>query len=251
MPCDPPFPLKDRYPAESAKEVSATSMRTEAERPGDKSDREVRANGSPGAIPHTVSEHLCVDFVNSRFTDHTGSGRIFDRLDLQEWQRWFAQRCGLTIEQRPSAPMHRHLIDMRDLLRRLLESRSDPTDGDLAALNRVLASSSRFWRLVRVERTFALQSLWRDEDWRAVMAATVASYGRLLVGSQLHRIKRCLNPDCTFLFYDQSRNGTRRWCEARACGNLLKVRRHRDQRQRERPGRLGPTSSGEPHGPAL
>ncbi len=192
-----------------------------------------------------------MDFVNSRFTDHTGSGRIYDRLDLQDWQRWFAHRCGLTIEQPPSTAMHRHLIDMRDLLRRLLESRSDPTDGDLTQLNRVLASSSQFSQLVRVENSLALRSLWRDEDWRAVMAATVASYGRLLVGGQLHRIRRCLNPDCTFLFYDQSRNGTRRWCEGRACGNLLKVRRHRDQRQRERPARLLPPPSGEAHKPAL
>ena len=231
--------------------MSARSRRTETNGETHKSDEKARTHRSPGPIPHTLSEHLCVDFVNSRFTDHTGSGRIYDRLDLQDWQRWFAQRCGLTIEQPPSTAMHRHLIDLRDLLRGLLESRSDPTDGNLTELNRVLASSSQFSHLVRVENSFALRSLWRDEDWRAVMAATVASYGRLLVGGQLHRIRRCLNPDCTFLFYDQSRNGTRRWCEGRACGNLLKVRRHRDQRQRERPARLLPPPSGEAHKPAL
>jgi predicted RNA-binding Zn ribbon-like protein len=209
--------------------VSARSRRTETH----ESDDKARTHRPPGPIPHTVSEHLCVDFVNSRFTDHTGSGRIYDRLDLPDWQRWFAQRCGLTIEQPPSAAMHRHLIDLRDLLRGLLESRSDPTDGNLTELNRVLASSSQFSHLVRVENSFALRSLWRGQDWRAVMAATVASYGRLLVGGELQRIRACLNPDCTFIFYDQSRNGTRRWCEARACGNLLKVRRHRDQRYRE------------------
>jgi predicted RNA-binding Zn ribbon-like protein len=178
-----------------------------------------------------------VDFVNSRFTDHTGSGRVYDRLDLEEWQRWFALRSGLTIEQRPSAGMHRQLTDLRDLLRRLLDSRNDPTDRDLTELNRVLATSSQFSHLERNNDGFALRLVWRDQDWHAVMAATVASYGRLLVGGQMHRIRTCLNPDCTFVFYDQSRNGTRRWCEGRACGNLLKVRRHRYQRQRERPAR--------------
>jgi predicted RNA-binding Zn ribbon-like protein len=196
-------------------------------------DGEVWPHGSPGAIPHTLSEHLCVDFVNSRFSDHTGSGRIYDRLDLQDWQHWFAARCGLTIEQRPSAAIHRDLIDLRRLLRRLLESRSEPTDRDLAKLSRILASSSQFSRLERVGKGFTLRRLWRDEDWRAVMAATVASYGRLLVGGQMSRIRVCSNPDCTFVFYDTSRNGTRRWCDGRACGNLVKVRRHRDQRQRQ------------------
>jgi predicted RNA-binding Zn ribbon-like protein len=201
------------------------------------SEGKARTHGSPGPIPHTLSEHLCVDFVNSRFTDHTGSGRVYDRLDLEEWQRWFAFRCGLTIEQPPSAAMHRHLTDLRDLLRRLLESRNDPTVTDLAELNQVLATSSQFSQLERNNDGFALRSLWRDEDWHAVMAATVASYARLLAAGRLHRIRTCLNPDCTFVFYDQSRNGTRRWCEGRACGNLLKVRRHRNQHQREEPAR--------------
>ena len=31
------------------------------------------ASASRGAIPHTVSDHLCIDFVNSRFADHTGA----------------------------------------------------------------------------------------------------------------------------------------------------------------------------------
>jgi predicted RNA-binding Zn ribbon-like protein len=196
-------------------------------RPSHEFGAEARAHGVPGPIPHTVSEHLCVDFVNSRFTDHTGSGRIYDRLDLRDWQLWFALRCGVALEPHLGAATRRHLIEMRDLLRRLLESGSDPSDGDLAELNRVLASSGQFSRLVRVDGAFTLSAVWRDEDWRAVMAATVASYGRLLAGGTLHRIKRCLNPDCTFLFYDQSRNRSRRWCEGRACGNLLKVRRHR------------------------
>ena len=181
----------------------------------------------PGPIPHTLSEHLCVDFVNSRFADHTGSGRIYDRLDRPEWQLWFAQRGGVSIEPGLGAATHQYLVEMRDLLRRLLESRSDPSDGDLAEINRVLASSGQYSELERGDGAFTLSSHWRGEDWDAVMAATVASYGRLLAGGQLQRIKRCLNPACTFLFFDESRNGSRRWCEGRACGNLVKVRRHR------------------------
>ncbi|MCL6580471.1 MAG: CGNR zinc finger domain-containing protein [Firmicutes bacterium] len=39
--------------------------------------------------------------------------------------------------------------------------------------------------------------------------------------------KVCANADCGWLFYDDSRNRSRRWCDGRYCGNLIKVRRFR------------------------
>jgi predicted RNA-binding Zn ribbon-like protein len=35
--------------------------------------------------------------------------------------------------------------------------------------------------------------------------------------------------DCRFVFYDQSKNGTRTWCSMRVCGNRAKVRRFREK----------------------
>lgn len=49
---------------------------------------------------------------------------------------------------------------------------------------------------------------------------------------RLGRLKAC--PDCRWVFYDHSRNGSKRWClmnaagpGSRACGNIAKARRHR------------------------
>jgi len=48
------------------------------------------------------------------------------------------------------------------------------------------------------------------------------------------RLKAC--PDCRWVFYDHTRNGSKRWClmyaggpEGRACGTIAKVRRYRDR----------------------
>jgi hypothetical protein len=48
------------------------------------------------------------------------------------------------------------------------------------------------------------------------------------------RLKAC--PDCRWVFYDNTRNGSKRWClmtaggpEGRACGTISKVRRYRDR----------------------
>jgi predicted RNA-binding Zn ribbon-like protein len=39
-------------------------------------------------------------------------------------------------------------------------------------------------------------------------------------------IRECGAPDCDWLFLDRSRNGSRRWCDMKSCGNRQKARRH-------------------------
>ncbi len=84
------------------------------------------AASTPGAIPHSISDHLCIDFVNSRFTDHTGTGGVHDRIGLEEWRRWYSARCGVAVERPPSAETRLRLVELRDTLRKLLESRQRP-----------------------------------------------------------------------------------------------------------------------------
>jgi predicted RNA-binding Zn ribbon-like protein len=70
-----------------------------------------------------------------------------------------------------------------------------------------------------------------QEGWSAVIANVLISYGALITDGHIRRVRSCANPDCTFLFYDESRNGSRQWCDPARCGNLLAVRRHRSQAQ--------------------
>jgi Conserved protein containing a Zn-ribbon-like motif, possibly RNA-binding len=41
------------------------------------------------------------------------------------------------------------------------------------------------------------------------------------------RIRECAADDCTLVYLDASRAGTRRWCSMQRCGNRAKVRAHR------------------------
>ena len=47
------------------------------------------------------------------------------------------------------------------------------------------------------------------------------------LGSEKRRPHACGNRRCGWLFVDRSANGLRRWCDAKACGNRMKVRRYR------------------------
>ncbi|NED97760.1 CGNR zinc finger domain-containing protein [Phytoactinopolyspora alkaliphila] len=55
------------------------------------------------------------------------------------------------------------------------------------------------------------------------------------------RLKAC--PDCRWVFYDHTRNGSKKWClmtaggpDGRSCGSIAKVRAHRDRARAARPG---------------
>jgi len=58
------------------------------------------------------------------------------------------------------------------------------------------------------------------------------SAAELLVSEDVGKIRECEAGDCYWLFLDNSRNRSRRWCSMTSCGNREKARRHyRRQRQ--------------------
>ena len=48
----------------------------------------------------------------------------------------------------------------------------------------------------------------------------------LITGDAAYRLRRCANDACLWLFLDESKNATRRWCDMASCGNRAKARRH-------------------------
>jgi predicted RNA-binding Zn ribbon-like protein len=66
------------------------------------------------------------------------------------------------------------------------------------------------------------------------------------------RLRVCGNPRCRFAFLDRSRNRSRVWCESAACGNRIRVGRHRRRARHHAgpPGRaIAPGPPGEPASP--
>lgn len=60
----------------------------------------------------------------------------------------------------------------------------------------------------------------------APLRPIVRSAAELLTSDRVDRVRECHGDDCTWLFLDQSRNRSRRWCSMESCGNRAKVRRH-------------------------
>lgn len=180
------------------------------------------------AIPKTVGEALCLDFVNSRYSVHR-TGAIRDRLPTPEWQRWFLERGGfnLATEEVPVAELAEARGDLRALLERWAATGSLDEAGR-AALDRMLGAAPGTRRLAPGR---GVEFAPRRPDWRWVVAEVAASASELVTSGDPTRLKVCGNADCTWLFYDQSYNASRRWCDVATCGNLVKVREFRARRR--------------------
>jgi len=64
----------------------------------------------------------------------------------------------------------------------------------------------------------------------AVLGPVTLSALTLLTQSDLSRVKQCQGDRCGWLFFDTTKNKSRRWCEMEVCGNRAKQRRfHRRQ----------------------
>ena len=88
-------------------------------------------------------------------------------------------------------------------------------------------------RRLRPEGTGAVWD-WKsvDADRPALGAALDAI--RLLSSPERDRVRQCADAECGWFFLDTSRNGSRRWCSMKACGNRNKARRHVRRRREAR-----------------
>ena len=64
------------------------------------------------------------------------------------------------------------------------------------------------------------------EPLQAPLRPIARSAAELLTSADLGRVRECDGATCTWLFLDQSRNRSRRWCSMESCGNRAKARRH-------------------------
>ena len=99
---------------------------------------------------------------------------------------------------------------------------------ELAALNAALPEALSRMRLqpvaqARVEWTFEHPQAALD----AMLPPVVKAAADLLASPRRERVRCCEGTGCAWLFLDESRNRSRRWCDMTVCGNRAKARRHR------------------------
>jgi predicted RNA-binding Zn ribbon-like protein len=170
---------------------------------------------------------LCLEFVNTRYWrgQETPTETLNSAEDLSAWTA-----ANVAKEARPLARREfERAVEARETIWRVFDATArgkTPAATDLEALNGLLAASPARTTLRRERTGFSWDVDMRGTTALGQLAPVLWSAGDLLTGAKLDKVKRCANPDCGWLFLDDSRAGKRRWCSMSSCGNRAKARRH-------------------------
>jgi predicted RNA-binding Zn ribbon-like protein len=190
-----------------------------------------------------VGERLWLDFIN---TDDVRRGLRVDVLrDFDGLLLFLAAARVLDAErlqlmrrraQQQPAGASASLVDARRIraaLRALAERGMTHERVRLDAIseiNRVLGRSAGTRRIeIQADGRFVRSFVPGGDAFGGLMIPVVESAADSLIGGELVRVRRCLDPRCPRFFLDTTRNARRRWCDMATCGNRAKAARFRER----------------------
>jgi predicted RNA-binding Zn ribbon-like protein len=184
---------------------------------------------------------LAIDFVNTVSGKRLLSPieRFNDYGDVLSW----AEQIGVASAARAKtlrriAREHPRLADaaflrvkeLRETLFRIfsaLAAHERPAAGDLELFNRELSDAFSHLRIAESDADGFAWSFCDEEALVSVLWPVTRSASDVLMKDDPGRVRMCEATDgCGWLFYDETRNGRRRWCSMKDCGNRAKARRH-------------------------
>jgi predicted RNA-binding Zn ribbon-like protein len=206
---------------------------------------------TPAPFPFVfIGNHRVLDFVN---TEVAADGALRDLLgglgDLVQWleaagaldrasarmalAKWEGKRSGEVALAAARA--------LRAALRRLADAAAKGRPIPRATLERVNQLLGRGAAVAKVvpdsAAGFVTRRGLRLAEPLDLLVPVAEAAAELLCHADLTRIRRCAHPDCVLYFLDGTKNGTRRWCDMRTCGNRANAaayyrRRRNDDRVR-------------------
>lgn len=194
------------------------------------------------ALPR-IGGHLALDFANTAGL-HASAERLEHLKQYDDVLSW-AAAAGLMAprlrkilatraQQKPRQARSAlaKILVLRETVYRVfarLAQQKAPLPGDILRLHQSRTAALKAGRPAWTGDRFAL--LWPDfppDLLRPVYPALLAA-AELLESGQFDRLRQCGNHPCGWLFIDQTRNGSRRWCSSEECGNTMRVRRFRSR----------------------
>ena len=173
---------------------------------------------APGALK------LVEDFVNTLEIDGAEQDeRLATPADLAAW---LAERALLDARTALSEGVRARAVEVREDLRALLlANNGEALDAQaLARLNQVARTA-----LLRVRFEGAARA--RLEPAASGFDGALGSLLEIVLAAMADgtwaRLKACRNDECTWVFYDASKNHSATWCSMRVCGNRMKARAYR------------------------
>lgn len=199
--------------------------------------KRTHALGNTSDFPRLLGGRLCLHFVNTiegrRDPQPTDYLTIYPAL--ARWGYHVGAYDGPTADAlrraakrapREAAGVVRRARQQRDASYRAfrhIARAEEPADADIAELGNAYAAAIAHARLTSAGWTWDL----RPPELALPLWLVAESAIDLVINGDYRRIRECPpgTGGCGWLFYDTSRNGTRRWCSMEGCGSKVKMRR--------------------------
>lgn len=190
--------------------------------------------------------HPVLDFVNSldnRFNDGRGcveglqsyddllrftrETRLLDPAQIAQVERTAVPSEGVRALRAARALRE----SLAAIIYAILAARPPPAD-QLEALERHFLAADRHrelcWRQDATRETGLAWSWRQEEEGDAELPVWVLALAArdLLLSPEVGRVRACEAETCRWLFLDNSKSHTRRWCKMKVCGNRVKARRY-------------------------
>jgi len=181
---------------------------------------------------------LCLDFINTVHDRPSGMplDLLADYSDLLLWGEQThlvtdkeAKELGDKAVRHPdeAAYVLVKATTLREVMYRIFLAVSQevaPLSQDIATLNVALAAAMGQLQIVLQADGFVKSWANKEQKLDSVLWPVVHSAADLLTSDKLNRLHVCAASDCNWLFMDTSKNGKRRWCDMKNCGNRTKAR---------------------------
>jgi predicted RNA-binding Zn ribbon-like protein len=201
---------------------------------------------APDVLP---SGKLCLEFANTMnwHASDTPLESLYTYNDLVDW----AQIVGICSEEASRAlkmqgdrhpslaeQVYEWAIDLREAIYRIfvaLIKGEMPARMDMDLLNEALPHAFTLPEIIATGGGYGWR--WRGDEkgLDGVLWPVIRSAARLLTDGDHSRIGQCEDDrGCGYLFFDTSRNHSRRWCDMNSCGNRAKAHRHYARRSQRK-----------------
>jgi predicted RNA-binding Zn ribbon-like protein len=187
-----------------------------------------------------IAGDLALDFVNT--TSDRKSDQPSERLRVYADLVWWSYEAGLiggrvarmlvAASEGRADHAARVIARARALREALFNAFAVTTEGgtprqtDLDVLNAELTSALPQLEVRPGGDCCSLQFAGAEDALDRMLWSVARASVDVLTSPRLRQVKQCAGDPCDWLFLDESRNHSRRWCDMRDCGNRAKARRH-------------------------
>ncbi|MFS0674891.1 CGNR zinc finger domain-containing protein [Ornithinibacillus sp. 179-J 7C1 HS] len=188
-----------------------------------------------------VGERMCMDFINTvswRESDEKRRDWFTSYDKLVDWcihaevlTGQQARTILLNAKEKPSeaGEVLKQAIEMREVMYRIFKSipkEISPNPLDLERFNDFVSHFYQALQVIHENHHYTLKFKHTERNLDIMLPPILQSAVDLLVSkNDLGRVKQCEGDACGWLFFDTSRNRSRRWCSMADCGNRAKARR--------------------------